>query len=92
MIYLFGTGDQVSVIMHERYLTEQEQASATLVVESLPQLNIPDGHYEVLFIDPTTKELKYIYRQKTEDMTRYDKLQQMVLDEKITQEEMNELL
>ena len=24
MIYLFGTEDQVSVIMHERFLTEEE--------------------------------------------------------------------
>jgi hypothetical protein len=92
MIYLFGTEDQVSVIMHEIFLTEEQRANATLVVESLPQLNTPDGHYEVLFIDPTTKELKYVYKQKTEDMTRYDRLQQMVLDGKITQEEMNELL
>lgn len=92
MIYLFGIGEQVSVIMHERYLTEQERANATLIVEALPENNVPVGYYAVLFIDPTTKELKYIYKQKTEEMMRTDKLQQMVLDGKITQEEMNELL
>ena len=92
MIYLFGIGEQVSVIMNERYLTEAERKNATLVVEELPVKDTPDGFYEVLYIDPETKELKYIYKEKTPEMTRYDKLQQMVNEGKITQEEMNELL
>ena len=92
MIYLFGMGEEVSIIFDGKYLTEDEKSSATLVVEELPVKDTPDGFYEVLFIDPETKELKYIYKEKTPEMTRYEKLQQMVIDGKITQEEMDALL
>ena len=37
MIYLFGIEDQVSVIMNERFLTEEQRAKATLVLETLPE-------------------------------------------------------
>ena len=52
MIYLFGTEDQVSVIMHERFLTKEEREKATLVLETLPEPEERDGYYAVKYIDP----------------------------------------
>ena len=63
MIYLFGIKDQVSVITHERYLTEQERANATLVMEELPEPEVREGYYAERFIDPDTKEFSYIYKE-----------------------------
>lgn len=37
MIFLFGTGEQISIVYNEKYLTEAEQAEATVVMESLPE-------------------------------------------------------
>ena len=34
MIYLFGTEDQVSVIMNERFLTEEQRSKATFDLET----------------------------------------------------------
>ena len=67
MIYLFGIEDQVSVIMHERFLTEEQRAKATLVLETLPEPEQRDGYYEVRYIDPVTKEFSYIYREIVEE-------------------------
>lgn len=69
MIFLFGIKDQVSVIMHERFLTEQERANATLVMEELPEPDVRDGYYAVRYIDPDTKVFSYIYKEipKEED-------------------------
>jgi hypothetical protein len=67
MIYLFGTEDQVSVIMHERFLTEEEREKATLVLETLPEPEERDGYYAVRYIDPVTKEFSYIYREIVEE-------------------------
>lgn len=63
MIYLFGTEDQVSIIMHERFLTEEQRENATLVLETLPEPEERDGYYAVKYIDPETKEFSYIYRE-----------------------------
>lgn len=63
MVFLFGTGDQVSVIMHERFLTQEEQARATLVLEALPEPEQRDGFYAVRYIDPETKQFSYVYRE-----------------------------
>ena len=67
MIYLFGIKDQVSVIMNERFLTKEQQAKATLVLETLPEPEQRDGFYAVRYIDPVTKEFSYIYREIAEE-------------------------
>ena len=67
MIYLFGIGDQVSVIMHESFLTKEQQEKATLVLETLPEPEERDGYYAVRYIDPVTKEFSYIYREIIEE-------------------------
>ena len=67
MIYLFGTEDQVSVIMHERFLTNEQREKATLVLENLPEPEERDGYYAVIYIDPVTKEFSYIYREIVEE-------------------------
>ncbi len=67
MIYLFGTEDQVSVIMNERFLTEEQRAKATLVLETLPEPEERDGYYAVKYIDKDTKEFSYIYREIVEE-------------------------
>ena len=67
MIYLFGTEDQVSIIMHERFLTKEQQAKATLVLETLPEPEERDGYYAVRYIDKDTKEFSYIYREIEEE-------------------------
>ena len=67
MIYLFGTEDQVSVIMHERFLTEEQRAKATLVLETLPEPEKREGYYAVKYIDKDTNEFSYIYREIEEE-------------------------
>ena len=67
MIYLFGIEDQVSVIMHERFLTKEQREKATLVLETLPEPEQRDGYYAVRYIDPVTKEFSYIYREIVEE-------------------------
>ncbi len=67
MIYLFGTEDQVSVIMNERFLTKEERAKATLVLETLPEPEEREGYYAVRYIDKDTKEFSYIYREIVEE-------------------------
>ena len=47
MIYLFGIEDQVSVIMHERFLTEEQRAKATLVLETLPEPEEREGYRHI---------------------------------------------
>ena len=93
MIFLFGTGEQVSIVYNEKYLTPAEQAEATLVMESLPEApQVEAGKMAVMHIDPITKQFSYLIKDKPQNVLRFEKLQQMVLDGKITQEEMNELL
>lgn len=67
MIYLFGIGDKVSVIMHEKYLTKEQREKATLVLEKLPEPEERDGFYAVRYINPITKEFSYIYREIVEE-------------------------
>ena len=67
MIYLFGIEDQVSVIMHERFLTKKQREKATLVLEELPEPEQREGYYAVRYIDPKTKEFSYIYREIVEE-------------------------
>ena len=92
MIYIFGSGENLSIIVREDFLSEEDKQSASLCVESLPIPELKDGFNPVLTIDENTKELLYVYKEQTPDEKRYYELQQLVLDGKITQEEMNELL
>jgi len=93
MIFLFGTGEQISIVYNEKYLTPAEQAEATVVMESLPEApQVEAGKMAVMHIDPVTKQFSYLIKDKPENVLRFEKLQQLVLDGKITQEEMNELL
>jgi len=67
MIYLFGIKDQVSMILDAKYLTEAEQAEATLVVEALPEPEDREGFYAVRYIDPDTKAFSYLYKPIKEE-------------------------
>ena len=69
MIYLFGIEDQVSVIMHERFLTDEQREKATLVLKTLPEPEDREGYYAVRYIDKVTKEFSYIYREIVEEET-----------------------
>lgn len=92
MVYLFGKGLNVSVIMDEKYLTEVEINSATLILEHLPEPESIEGKTHVYFIDPVTKEFSYKYIDIINQLSKEEKLQALVDAGKITQEEMNEVL
>lgn len=72
MIYLFGMEYQVSVIMHERFLTKEQREKATLVLETLPEPEEQEGYYAVRYIDPVTKGFSYIYREIVEESEEFD--------------------
>jgi len=61
MIYLFGTGNQISIIVRGDTLTATEKESATLVLDTLPDPVPQEGKYSVLCIDEVTKEVYYEY-------------------------------
>jgi hypothetical protein len=61
MWYLFGTKDYFSII-HSSALTEQEKQGHFMVVENLPEENVPEGYISRLIIDEENK-LKYIYEK-----------------------------
>ena len=90
MIYLFGTGEQVSIVYQGNTLTEENKAKATLVVEELPDEEEREGYYAVLYIDPESKELSYIYKEKS--LTQEEKIQAFVDDGILTQEQADNLL
>lgn len=62
MIYLFGVGEQVSVIFDGRHLSPENKAKATLVVEALPEPQQIAGKFAVRYINPETKKFSYIYK------------------------------
>ena len=62
MIYYFGTGEQISVVFNEKYLTEAEQSEATLVVESETAAEVLEGKIPVRYIDPITKQFSWRYK------------------------------
>lgn len=63
MYYFYGTGDFVQIVADDGTLSDFEKEKATLFLEELP---VPPEHIEgkdrVLFIDPETKEIGYIYK------------------------------
>lgn len=50
MIYIFGQGNNLRVITNVNDLTSQEIGEA-FVVESLPTIEVPDGHYFNLVLE-----------------------------------------
>lgn len=56
MIYYFGTGENVSVVFQEKYLTAADKTDATLVVESETPAEEKEGFYAARYIDPETKQ------------------------------------
>ena len=61
MIYFFGTGDNTSIVFGGRNLTEERKAEASLILENLPPTNTPEGKKARFYVDPETKEFRYIY-------------------------------
>jgi len=61
MIYFFGTGTSPKIVFGGKSLTEAEKATATLVLETLPPTETPEGKRVKFYIDPETNEFSYIY-------------------------------
>jgi hypothetical protein len=80
MIYLFGKGDQVSVIYDGSTLTEADKKGA-IVVDKLPVENTPAEHTAQLCLDASNKPFwKYVPIPK-------DTLEDLVRKELITKEQ-----
>lgn len=92
MIYLFGLEEKVSIIYDGSSLTEEEKQKATLVLDVLPKPEYREGFFPTYCIEPETKELYFVYKPKTTFQIKFEKLQQLVTDGKITIQEMQELL
>jgi len=90
MIYLYGTGIGISIIRDTTGMTAEELSNATVVLEELPEPEVIEGKFPMLYIDPVTKEVSYKYQAIKISLCQ--KLQKLVDDGKITQEEMNNLL
>jgi hypothetical protein len=63
MIHYFGTGEEVSVVFQEKYLTAAEKAQAILVVEEEIPAEEKEGFYAMRYIDPKTKKFSWIYKE-----------------------------
>lgn len=61
MIYFFGTGESPKIVFGGKGLSEEEKATAVLVLENLPATETPVGKRAKLYVDPITKEFSYIY-------------------------------
>lgn len=44
MIYLFGSGNNVSIVYNEKTLSTAQKSKATLILDKLPPTNCPDGY------------------------------------------------
>ena len=63
MYYLFGKEDLVYIKVDDENLTEKEKSEATIILEELPTPpEYIEGKDRILFIDPETLEVSYIYR------------------------------
>jgi hypothetical protein len=80
MIYLFGKGDQVSVVYDDSTLTEQDKVGG-IAVESLPPKENKDGFNPVLCLDKDNKPY-WEYREVVKD-----DLEQLVRKELLTKEQ-----
>lgn len=92
MIYLFGIGNQVSSIIDGSSLTEEQKNKATLILEQLPEPQLLEDHFSILYIDEITKEFSYKYIKKDKVTLQREKLQKLVDENKITESEMEDLL
>jgi hypothetical protein len=76
MIYLFGKGEEVSIVYDGNSLYEKSKENA-IVIDKLPEKNTPKDHYETLCLDAFNKPYwKYIPIPKDtlEDLVRKDLL------------------
>jgi hypothetical protein len=80
MIYLFGKGDQVSVVYDGSTLTEQDKVGG-IAIEALPPKEDKDGFDAILCLDKGNKPY-WIYKEIVKD-----NLQQLVLKNLITKEQ-----
>ena len=72
MIYLFGQGDQVSVVYDDSSLTEQDKVGG-IAVKALPPKEDRDGFNPVLCLDKDNKpywEYKEVVRDDLEQLVR----------------------
>jgi hypothetical protein len=72
MIYLFGKGDQVSVVYDDSTLTEQDKKGG-IAVEALPPKEDKEGFNAGLCLDSKNKpywEFREIPKQTLEDLVR----------------------
>jgi hypothetical protein len=72
MIYLFGQGDQVSIIYDGSSLTEQDKVGG-IAVDALPPKEDKEGFNAVLCLDSKNKpywEFREIPKQTLEDLVR----------------------
>jgi hypothetical protein len=72
MIYLFGKGDQVSVVYDGSTLTEQDKVGG-IAIEALPLKEDKDGFNAILCLDKDNKPFwtyKEIVKDTLEDLVR----------------------
>jgi hypothetical protein len=72
MIYLFGQGDQVSIVYDDSSLTEQDKVGG-IAVEALPPKEDKDGFNAILCLDKDNKpywEYKEVVRDDLEQLVR----------------------
>lgn len=72
--------------------TETELKSIGALVEGIPKVPELKDHFTEFYFDSLTNVVSYQYILKPSSILLEEKLQQMVKDGRITQEEMNELL
>jgi hypothetical protein len=80
MIYLFGQGDQVSIVYDDSILTEQDKVGG-IAVETLPPKENKDGFNAILCLDKDNKPY-WEYREVVKDT-----LEQLVEKEILTKEQ-----
>jgi hypothetical protein len=80
MIYLFGKGENVSVVYDESILKEEDKKIGVRV-ENLPEEKTPADHFAVLCLDENNKPY-YKYKQIPKDT-----LEDLVRKEIITKEQ-----
>ena len=91
MIYLFKTGENISIVYNEKYISEEKQAQATVVIETLPKDLEPKlGFDSVININDETMDVSYVYVAKT-NSEQIIKLNKLVEDGILTQEQADEL-
>jgi hypothetical protein len=80
MIYLFGQGDQVSIVYDGSTLTEQDKVGG-IAVEALPPKEDKDGFNAILCLDKDNKPY-WSYKEVVRD-----DLEQLVRKELLTKEQ-----